>query len=149
MQTYFKQVDLPYTPQQVFDLVADVESYPRFLPHVASARISRRNGNNLWVEQLVRIKMLRLRFRTRAVLEPWSRIRVVCGDSPFGAFSEQWTFAAGPRGGTRLQCRAEFAFSSGLLGRMLTGAMGEALDATVKAFELRAARLYGHAAAVS
>jgi len=149
LRTYFKQVDLPYSPQQVFDLVADIESYPRFLPHVASARIRRRRGNNLWVDQLVRVKMLRLRFSTLAVLEPCSRIRVVCSDSPFGYFIEQWTFAAGPCGGTRLRCRAEFDFGPSLVSRMLAAAIGEVLNATVKGFESRAIQLYGRAAATS
>jgi coenzyme Q-binding protein COQ10 len=147
MQTYFKQVDLPYSAQQVFDLVADIESYPRFLPHVASARIRQRSGNNLWVEQLVRVRVLRLRFSTKAVLEPWSQIRVVCSDSPFGTFSERWSFTASPRGGTRLLCHAEFELGPAFLSRMLLGVMSEALNATVKAFEVRATQLYGHAAA--
>ena len=101
MRSYFKQVELPYSPQQVFDIVADIESYPQFLPHVASVRIRRRKGNNLWVDQQVRLRVLPLRFSTTAVLEPWSRIHVVCRDSPFGPFSVQWTFAAGSRAGTR------------------------------------------------
>ncbi len=146
MRTYCKQVDLPYSPQQVFDLVADIESYPRFLPHCASARIRRRIGNNLSVDQLVMVKMLPLRFSTEAVLEPWSRIRVVCSDSPFGAFSQHWTFAAGPRGGTRLGCRAEFDFGSGPVSLMLAAAIGEVLNDTVKGFESRAMQLYGRAA---
>ena len=149
MRSYFKQVELPYSPQQVFDIVADIESYPQFLPHVASVRIRRRKGNNLWVDQQVRLRVLPLRFSTTAVLEPWSRIHGVCRDSPFGPFSVKWTFAAGSRAGTRLRCRAEFHFGLGPLSRMPARAMGDALNATVKAFESRAMQLYGHAAATA
>jgi coenzyme Q-binding protein COQ10 len=142
MPAYFAQAELPYSPQQVFDLVADIESYPKFLHHVAAARIRRRNGNTLWVDQVVRFAMLRLRFATRAVLEPVSRIHVVCDDTLFGAFDETWTFAAGPGGGTRLGCHATYELRSGLVRLALGNALQDVLGTTVKGFEARARRLY-------
>ena len=146
MPTYCKQVDLPYSPRQVFDLVADVERYPLFLPHVASARIARREGNRLWVDQVVRVKLLRLSFSTQALLEPPSRISVVCETSPLGRFSEQWSFAEGPRGGTRLACRTDFELRTGFLRRFSGAMLADLLQATVTAFERRARQLYGTAA---
>ncbi len=143
MPTYVEQIDLPYTPPQVFDLVADIESYPRFLPHCASARITRRSGNKLSVEQVVNVKMLRLKFSTRAVLDPPVGIHVVCADSPFGSFSDRWTFADRPGGGTRLRCHTEFTFRSRILQIALGGAVGDVLKETVEAFRRRADQLYG------
>jgi coenzyme Q-binding protein COQ10 len=143
MPTYFAQADLPYAPQQVFDLVADIESYPKFLHHVAAARISRRNGGTLWVDQVVRFGMVRLRFSTRAVLEPPSSIHVVCNDSIFGMFDETWRFAASPSGGTRLECHATYKLRSALIQRALDPALSDMLSTTVKAFEVRARQLHG------
>lgn len=143
MPTYFAQADLPYTPQQVFDLVADIESYPKFLRHVAAARIRRRSGSTLWVDQVVRFALLRLRFSTRAVLEPASRIHVVCNDSMFGTFDETWSFAGIPSGGTRLECQATYELRSSLLRTALSAALAGLLGTTVKAFETRARLLYG------
>ncbi len=148
MPTYFARADLPYAPQQVFDLVADIESYPKFLHHVAAARISRRNGSTLWVDQVVRFGVLRLRFSTRAVLEPPSSIHVLCNDSIFGMFDETWRFADGPSGGTRLECHATYALRSALIQRALSPALSDLLGTTVKAFEVRAGQLYGAAAYV-
>nr|WP_294517297.1 type II toxin-antitoxin system RatA family toxin [uncultured Rhodopila sp.] len=148
MPTYFAHADLPYVPQQVFDLVADIESYPKFLRHVAAARIRRRNVNTLWVDQVVRFAMLRLRFSTRAVLEPPSRIHVVCNDSVFGTFDETWRFAGGPSGGTRLECHATYELRSGLIRMAMGPALSDLLSTSVKAFQARARQIYG-AASVS
>jgi coenzyme Q-binding protein COQ10 len=145
MPVHVEQTDLPYTPQQVFDLVADIESYPKFLPHVVSARIRHRNNNTLLVDQVVQLKVLRLPFTTRAVLDPPSGIHVVCSDSLFGSFDDQWHFTAGPRGGTHLQCRTTFQFRSGLLRIAFDSALGEVMRRTVQAFEARAKKLYGAA----
>ena len=143
METYVETLDLPYQPQRIFDLVADIESYPRFLPNVASARISKRDGNTLWVEQIVRVKVLRLKFKTQAMLNPPSQIKVICRESSFGYFNEQWDFAEGPSGSTHLHCRAEYDFRSHLLKLALNEAMRDVLAGTVKAFQQRARQLYG------
>jgi coenzyme Q-binding protein COQ10 len=143
MATYRAEADLPYAPEQVFDLVADIERYPVFLRHLAAARITRRDGNTLWVDQVVRIAMLRLRFRSRAVLERPTRIHVVCDDSVFGRFDEAWTFAPGPLGGTRLRCEATYELRSAVLRVGLGTVLGEILAATVRAFQARARQMYG------
>jgi|tagenome__1003787_1003787.scaffolds.fasta_scaffold20851405_2 coenzyme Q-binding protein COQ10 len=145
MATYNAQADLPYTPQQVFDLVADIESYPQFLHHLALARIRRQKGNTLWVDQVVRFAMLRLKFSTRAVLEPPMRLRVVCHDPLFGTFDEVWSFTAMPSGGTRLGCHATYEVRSALLRLGLGAALPGMLATTVKGFEARARQLYGQA----
>lgn len=145
MPIHIQQADLPYTPRQVFDLVADIESYPKFLSHVVSARIRQRNNNILLVDQMVQLKVLRLPFTTRAVLDPPVGIHVVCSDSMFGTFDEQWKFTAGPHGGTHLQCRTNFQFRSGLLRMALDTVLGDVTRRTIKAFEARALKLYGAA----
>jgi coenzyme Q-binding protein COQ10 len=143
MAVHVAQADLPYDPQQVFDLVADIENYPKFLRHVVSARISRRSGNTLWVDQIVRFKMLRLKFSTKAEMELPSRIHVVCSESPLGSFDDQWSFTAGPSGGTRLLCRTEFHFKSPVVRVAMDATLGEVLKTTVQAFQSRATQLYG------
>jgi coenzyme Q-binding protein COQ10 len=143
MATLVKQVDLPYTPRQMFDLVADIESYPSFLRHVESARIIRRIDNTLWVDQRIRIAILRAGFRTRAQLEPASRIAIECADHPLGTFTDVWTFRDGATGGTRLACRSDFEIRSILLRGPLTAVLGEVLSTTMRAFQARAKSLYG------
>ncbi len=143
MPTHIAQADLPYTPRQVFDLVADIEHYPAFLRHVVSARITARKGNTLWVDQVVRFGVLRPRFTTRADLDPPFGIHVVCADSPFGTLDERWSFADGPSGGTRLQCRTHYEFRSVFMRMALSKVLGDLLAATMQGFQARARQLYG------
>ena len=147
MPTHSAELDLPYTPQQVFDLVADIESYPKFLRHVASARIVRRDGNHLWVDQVVQFAMLRPKFRTEAELVPASEIHVVCKDSPLGSFDECWQFSGGASGGTHVRCRTSFEFRSVVTRVALNPVLGQILATTMQAFRLRARQLYGVGAA--
>ncbi len=143
MITKRDRLDLPYTPRQVYDLVADIESYPAFVPHIASARILRRDGNALWVAQTVRLSMLRLPFTTHAVLEPPTRIRIATSDNPWGSFRETWNFVALPEGGTELTCVTDFDFRAGLANRVAGTAFTEIHHATLRAFAARARALYG------
>jgi coenzyme Q-binding protein COQ10 len=142
MPTHVAEVDLPYTPQQVFDLVADIESYPHFLPHVAAAHILRRDGNALVVNQQVRLKMLKLPFTTRAELDPPRRISIVSAENPFGTFREEWSFTAIPSGGTRLRSCTDFVLRNGVLRVLLDTAFAELQAATLRAFTARANALY-------
>jgi coenzyme Q-binding protein COQ10 len=142
MTTHTDQLDLPYSPRQVFDLVADIESYPLFLPHIASAHIRERRGNEWDVDQVVRLKMLRLAFSTHALLEPPKHIRIVCNDSNLASFTEDWAFAEGPNGGTRLSCTTQFHTRSGLLNRIVDIAFADVHRTTMHAFAARARVLY-------
>ncbi len=137
------RIDLPYTPRQVFDLVADIESYPHFVPHMATARIRSRDGNALTVDQTVRLAMMHLPFTTHAVLDPPRHIHIVCQDNPWGSFVEDWRFTEGPDGGTQLDCTTEFDFRSGLLNATISRAFAAIHRTTMRAFAARAATLYG------
>jgi coenzyme Q-binding protein COQ10 len=146
-------LDLPYTPRQIYDLVADIERYPSFLAHIASARITRRDGAVLMVDQVFRFRMLRFRFTTRAVLEPPGvadgggispgSIVVENRDARLGSFIQSWGFADAPKGGTRLSCRTEFGTTSRLLRLAMGAVTDELMAVTMRAFHQRARQLYG------
>jgi coenzyme Q-binding protein COQ10 len=142
MTTHHAQIDLPYTPQQVYDLVADFENYPKFLNHVAHARILRRQDNTLFCEQVFRVGPMRARFKTQTQLDPGRSIHVVCADSPFGTFDDRWTFAPGANGGTHVTCRTEYALRGGPLRVIIDKVLNEIFSLTIHAFERRARRLY-------
>lgn len=143
MPSHTEQVDLPYSPRQVFDLVADIESYPRFLPSVISARIRRRNGDMLWVDQRVRFALFRVSIATRAVLQAPIRIHIVCQDNPLVRFKQIWTFADNLAGGTRLRSSTEYEFRAKLMRLALDATFKDLQRATMDAFATRARLLYG------
>jgi coenzyme Q-binding protein COQ10 len=140
---HFETIDLPYTPPQVFNLVADIEAYPQFLPSVISARIKSRDGNTLFVDQLVRFTVLPMPIATRAVFDAPHSIQIVCGDNPVVTFTELWQFAPRPDGGTHLSSATDYQFRSGLLRRALDAKFGDLQRATIRAFAARARALYG------
>lgn len=143
MATHVEQVELPYTQRQVFDLVADIEAYAQFLPSVISARIKRRAGNTLWVDQLVRFTVLPMPIATRAVFDAPNSIHIVCSDNPVVTFSELWTFVPRGDGGTHLRSSTEYTFRSNLLRRALDAKFSDLQAATMRAFAARARVLYG------
>jgi coenzyme Q-binding protein COQ10 len=133
---------LPYAPDLIYAIVADVERYPEFVPWCAGLRILARQsaswGEVLWAETLVGYKALRERYTSRVELEPGlRRIDVKQTEGPFRSLENHWRFA--PVGST---CRVDFSiafeFKSRLLGRVAGAALGLVMTQMTDAFEARA-----------
>ncbi len=144
----FKHIErrhFPYTPRQLFDLVADVEKYPEFIDWFVSARIRRRAGNVCHVDQVVRYGGLRVAFASRAVLDPPRRITVTSTDFPFRSFDQHWTFTPDGGTGTLVQYDVAFELRFGFLhGLMaLVADQRQIASATIDMFQHRARQLYG------
>ena len=144
---------LPYTAQQMYDLVADVESYPRFLPWNSAARIrSRRPGDDgcevIEADLVVSFKVFRERFGSRVTLFP-DDLRIVTEylDGPFSHLHSGWQFADLPEGGCEVRFFVDFEFRNAILRRVIGVVFGEAMSRIVRAFEQRAKALYGSPAA--
>lgn len=137
--------ELPYPADRLFDLVADVESYPEFIEWFAAVRILRRAGNLLDVEQIVRFKGLEAHFVTHAELERPRRIAIASGDAPFKTFEQIWRFQPkGPRR-TIVDYETTVELRSSLLEHAMEALFDEPRIAreTVDAFERRARQVYG------
>ena len=143
MPTHAEKKRLPQTQQQLFDLVADVEQYPKFLPWCVACRINRRDGNVLWSDLVVGFKMLREKFTSKVVLDRPGRIDVEYLDGPFRYLNNHWTFASLPDGGTEIGFFIDFEFRSKLLQKLMGTMFNEAVRRMVGAFEKRAHELYG------
>jgi coenzyme Q-binding protein COQ10 len=136
---------LPYTPQQLYALVADVERYPEFLPWAAACRIQRRQGALIWADLIIGFKMIRERFTSRIALDPEGlRIDVAYVDGPFKHLSNRWVFEPHPEG-CMVDFAVDFAFRSPMLDRMIGALFHEAVRRMVQAFEGRAYSLYSQA----
>src|SRR5215831_6673006 len=99
MITHAEQRLLGYRPEQMFDLVADVERYPEFLPWCIGARIRERKLNLLVADLIIGFRMIRERFTSRVVLDrPRLAIEVAYADGPFKHMSNRWLFEATPEG---------------------------------------------------
>ena len=143
---------LPYTARQMYDLVADVASYPEFLPWTAAARIRSRLPEGEWREVMladlvISFKVFRETFGSRVTLDPGAkRIETSYIDGPFRHMESVWQFRD-VEGGCEVTFDVDFEFRN----RVLQGAAGmffnDAMRRVVRAFERRAAALYGRPAA--
>lgn len=133
----------PYAPKQVFDLVADVERYPEFLPWCVACRISRRESPTAFIADLaVGFKMVREKFTSRVTANPNDAITVEYLDGPFEYLINEWKFSKIPEG-TRVEFYLSFEFRSKILQKLIGVLFEEAVHRMVRAFETRGAKLYG------
>jgi coenzyme Q-binding protein COQ10 len=144
MMKHAEQRWLGYGAEQLFDLVADVERYPEFLPWCIGARIRERGEGLLIADLVIGFKMIRERFTSRVALDrPNLAIHVTYADGPFKHLSNRWRFEPTADGGCRIDFYVEFEFRSALLQKLIGVLFHEAVKRMVAAFETRARALYG------
>lgn len=143
MPTHAEQRKLPHTPEQLFSLVADVASYPQFLPWCAAARVKKRDGNELHADLVIGFKMVREKYTSRIRLDPLKRIDVEYLEGPFKYLNNHWVFMPTEEGGTLIDFYVDFEFRSVLLQKLMGVVFNEAVKLMVGAFETRAYQLYG------
>lgn len=137
---------LPYSQEQLFALVADVEHYDEFLPWCLKSRFKNKESENLVVAELiVGFKMFRERFISRVHLESPRRIFVDYLEGPMRYLSNEWVFT--PLDEDPSKCNVEFfvdfEFKNPILQRMVGLFFAEAFRRMVSAFQQRAEVLYG------
>ncbi|MBI4183816.1 MAG: type II toxin-antitoxin system RatA family toxin [Proteobacteria bacterium] len=143
MPTHAEKRVLPYTPEELFDLVADIERYPEFLPWCVGTRVTKREDNVIDAEMLVGFKIFRERFVTRDVLDRPRRIDVSYAEGPFQRLNNHWVFTPVGEGACELDFYIDFEFSSKLLQKTIGYLFNEAVQLMVRRFEQRARALYG------
>ena len=133
---------LPYTPEQMFDLVADVERYPEFIPWVTAVRIRSDSATEMVADLIVGFKGLRETFTSKVGKTRPTAIHVDYLDGPLKYLRNDWTFR--PDGtGCQVDFSVDFEFKSRMF-ELLAGQMfGAALRKMIGAFETRAVSLYG------
>jgi len=148
MPTHAETRTLPYSARQMYELVADVGSYPEFLPWTAAARVRkvtpRADGATVMEADLViSFKVFRERFGSRVTLwEDERRIETEYLDGPFKHMRSNWRFEEA-EAGCVVHFDVDFAFRNRLLQSAAELFFYEAMKRVVRAFEERAKQLYG------
>ncbi len=142
MPTHRESRRLRYTPEQLFDLVADVGHYAEFLPWVIAARVTARSADALTADMVVGFQLLREKFTSQVRLERPDAIHVEYVDGPLKYLRNEWRFTAAEGGGTTIDFLVEFEFRNKMFERIAGTVFNEAFRTMVGAFEKRAARLY-------
>jgi len=127
----------------MFDLVADVERYPQFLPWCLACRIRQRPAPNQFVADLmIGFKVFREKFTSEVTLSKPGRIDVAYRNGPFRYLNNHWSFAPHPTG-CIIDFYIDFEFHSKTLQTLIGKLFNEAVQRMVNAFEKRAGQLYG------
>jgi coenzyme Q-binding protein COQ10 len=150
MPTHAEKRIMPYSAEEMYALIADVGSYPEFLPWCVAARIREKkplpdgSGEVMEADLVISFKVYRERFGSRVTLRPEQYvIDVEYLDGPFKYLNNHWTFRPLDASRCEVDFFVDFEFRSGLLQRLIGVVFNEAMQRIVRAFERRAHDLYG------
>jgi coenzyme Q-binding protein COQ10 len=133
---------LPYTPDQLFDLVADVKRYDEFLPWVSAVRVRSSSETEMVADLIVGFGAFRERFTSRVTKQRPSQIEVEYVEGPLKFLHNEWRFEPA-EGGTNLGFTVDFAFKNRIFEAVAGQVFDRALRKMTNAFEERANALYG------
>ncbi len=133
---------LPYTPEQMFDMVADIGRYPEFLPWVSAMRVRSDTPTETVADMIVGFKGLRETFTSRVTKDRPGSIDVEYLDGPLKYLRNNWRFRPEEQG-CAVDFTVDFAFKNRVFEMLAGQVFGTALRRMIGAFEDRAAKLYG------
>lgn len=143
MPTHAEQRLMPYSCEQMFDLVAGVDKYPEFLPWCIASRITSREGNVFYADLIIGYKMIREKFGSRVTTVRPGHIHVEYLSGPMKHLSNHWRFIPQPNGHCLIDFYVDFEFKNPVLQKLIAVFFEEAVKRMVGAFETRARQLYG------
>lgn len=142
MTTISKSALVPYSAQEMYILVAQVEDYPKFLPWCAGSRVLERDATGLVAEISMAFGGIRKTFTTRNTLNVETMdIRLVHG--PFSRLEGSWRFQQVAQLGSRISLDLEFDFANRLLALAVGPVFGTIANSLVDSFKKRAREVYG------
>lgn len=133
---------VPYTADEMFALVADVEAYPEFLPWCERAWVESRNGAVTRAGMAVRKGRVHYSFLTDSIGTPPQHLQVRLAEGPFRKLDGDWTFAPNALG-CRVSLKLDFEFESRIVGAALAPVFKLMTSTLVSSFRDRAVAIYG------
>lgn len=152
MSSIVRSALVGYSAKQMYDLVEDIESYPRFLPWCRSARVvERRDGvtakDGVTVAVLsVGLKGINQSFTTENTNTPGESIRMRLVEGPFSSFRAAWKFQVLEEHAAKIEFSMDYKLSGALVAKVLAPLFDHIADTMVDAFSRRAQSVYGPAA---
>ena len=142
METYVEKKMLPYTPDQMFDLVADVESYGDFVPGWQNTKILESEGDVVYVQQEVGMGIFHTSFVSQGIFTRPEGIEITSSDGPFVYLAVNWKFEAAEESGCTIRFHAAFELRSRFLEKFVGPIFSDIMRRCVSAFEQRAHERY-------
>lgn len=141
MRTHSEEIISPYTPEQLYALISDVEKYPEFIPWCTAARVRERNEKDILADLVVGFKGINETYTSRVHLKE-QEIDIEYINGPFEVLENNWKFTR-LENGTKINFYIKFQFRSKLLQALIGGLFEAACHKMVTAFTERAKKLYG------
>ena len=135
-----------YSPEQMFDLVADVKSYAEFLPWVAAVRIRSDSETLMVADLVVGFRSIKETFASRVEKHRPTDIKTDYIEGPLKYLVNSWRFKPDGKGGTEIDFCVDFAFKNRIFEALAGQMFDRALRRMIGAFEERAHQLYGECA---
>lgn len=134
---------VPYTPQQMYGLVADVPSYSDFLPWIKSVRVYRKTSNGFDADLSIGTSLISQSYTSKVTLQPdVNRIDVVHTKGPFRYLDNYWIFNSHEKG-AEIDFHLDFELDNSFLKPILQPFLNQAVLLMVNAFQKRAEELFG------
>jgi ribosome-associated toxin RatA of RatAB toxin-antitoxin module len=143
MAVVHKTVLLAYSAEQMFDLVARVEDYPKFLPWCGGVRIIEHSEDTLVASIGINFHGVKQTFTTRNHNHRPTQMKMKLVDGPFKLLDGTWTFKPLRADACKIEFDLHYEFSSVLLEQLVGPVFGKIADTMVDSFSKRAETVYG------
>jgi ribosome-associated toxin RatA of RatAB toxin-antitoxin module len=143
MSTISRSAIVPHSAADMYALVADIESYPEFLPWCGGTRIMTSTADEIVASIEIAYKGIRKAFTTRNRLQPGKMMEMQLVEGPFRRLQGFWRFAALDEGSSKVALDLEFEFSNALVRMAIGSVFSDIAGTLVDSFVERARRKYG------
>jgi len=143
MSSFNKQVTVPYTAEQMYDLVNDINAYPKFIPLCISSEVHEEQDHKLRATIKIAKGKIGFGFTTLNTMEKGRSISMNLENGPFKSLKGVWGFTPSGTNECIISLHFDFEFSNKLLGVALGGLFKKLCDSMVESFRKQAADLYG------
>ncbi len=144
MLSHFEQKHLPYSAEQMFDLVAGVDKYHEFAPWCVASRINKREGDTIFYADLViGYKLFREKFSSKVILDKPKELSIEYQKGPLKNLTNHWKFIEAENGSCVIEFSVEFEFKNVALQGLANMFFNEVVKRMIGAFETRAREVYG------
>lgn len=144
MLSHFEQKHLPYSAEQMFDLVAGVDKYHEFAPWCVASRINKWEGETIfYADLIVGYKVFREKFSSKVVLDRPKELSIEYQKGPLKNLTNQWKFIESENGSCVIEFSVEFEFKNVALQTLANMFFNEVVKRMIGAFEGRAREVYG------
>lgn len=143
MTTIKRNAIVPHTPRQMFELVSNIEDYPRFLPWCSGSHINSRDEKQVEARLDISWSGMSKSFATRDILYPYERIDMELVEGPFKHLNGRWDFIALGEHGCKVNMELDFELTGHFLDFVFLPVFNHIANSLVDAFCKRAVEVYG------